>query len=424
MANVFIDENTMKAIADSIRDKTGSTELLLPADMAAAIAEITGGGGDSDIINYVLFMDEYGTKELYSKPTIDGDDCVNVVSKGLLAKPTKASTEQYNYTYSGWSMTPGGAADANALVNITEDRILYASFTSAVRSYTITYKDSDGTALKTESLPYGATPYYIPEKDGYSFDGWEPEITIVTGDAEYYAQWGEPQEYLLANYTWDQIVEFAESGQASKFNIGDTTTITLWDKDITVRLIGTNFDDLADGTGKAGMTFEVLGYPCNATGMNGAGFMCYSGSSYNTWTYLNTEFYKTANGFTDSGSPAKQLKNILGDHLKNVKKKLYNFNTSTIETFNAYAWLRSLSEFGFISNHDEGETYPIYTSNKPIAVSEECIYYDYGGATAVNHWTRSKFASGETQWYRINTTGSPEVVKGTKSSYGVFCFCI
>ena len=48
MANVFIQDSTMSAIGDAIRGKTGSTDKLLPADMAAAINGITtGGGGDS-----------------------------------------------------------------------------------------------------------------------------------------------------------------------------------------------------------------------------------------------------------------------------------------------------------------------------------------------------------------------------------------
>lgn len=42
--NVLIDENTMKAIADAIRKKTGKTAKILPADMAAEIESINGSG--------------------------------------------------------------------------------------------------------------------------------------------------------------------------------------------------------------------------------------------------------------------------------------------------------------------------------------------------------------------------------------------
>lgn len=46
MANVLINENTMSAIGNSIREKTGSTELILPADMPSAIESIPGGGDE------------------------------------------------------------------------------------------------------------------------------------------------------------------------------------------------------------------------------------------------------------------------------------------------------------------------------------------------------------------------------------------
>ena len=52
MANVWIEENTMKAIGDAIRAKTGKTDLILPADMPMEIARITGGeSGRTEILS-------------------------------------------------------------------------------------------------------------------------------------------------------------------------------------------------------------------------------------------------------------------------------------------------------------------------------------------------------------------------------------
>ena len=45
MANVLIEENTMIAIANAIRGKTGKTDLILPKDMAGEIESIVVGGG-------------------------------------------------------------------------------------------------------------------------------------------------------------------------------------------------------------------------------------------------------------------------------------------------------------------------------------------------------------------------------------------
>ena len=42
--------------------------------------------------------------------------------------PTKESTVQYHYTFSGWTRTEGGEADENALINITGDTNIYAAY--------------------------------------------------------------------------------------------------------------------------------------------------------------------------------------------------------------------------------------------------------------------------------------------------------
>ncbi|MBO5700896.1 MAG: hypothetical protein J6S71_00495, partial [Clostridia bacterium] len=169
-----------------------------------------GGGGSSDDVRYVTFMN--GGVELYVKPVATGDDCVDVLAKGFIETPTKESTAQTDYTYSGWSLTNGGAA-SNVLGAVTENRTVYAAYTESVRRYTISYYDGD-TLLKTESLPYGTIPSYAPAKEGYTFTGWTPAVEPVTCDASYTAIWIE--KYDFASLTWDQISEISESGEADK----------------------------------------------------------------------------------------------------------------------------------------------------------------------------------------------------------------
>jgi hypothetical protein len=81
MAKVFIEETTLTAIGDAIREKTGKTELIDPAKMSTEIASIAAGsgGGDSGIpdeaftltgdLSYRFstngwnwFVDQYGNK--------------------------------------------------------------------------------------------------------------------------------------------------------------------------------------------------------------------------------------------------------------------------------------------------------------------------------------------------------------------------
>ena len=48
MAKVFIEETTLTAIGDAIREKTGSTDLIAPGSMPAEIKSIVSGGGSGD----------------------------------------------------------------------------------------------------------------------------------------------------------------------------------------------------------------------------------------------------------------------------------------------------------------------------------------------------------------------------------------
>jgi hypothetical protein len=93
------------------------------------------------------------------------------------------------YTLVGW--TPD-------LAPVTADITYTAVYTAEARQYKITFVNGIDT-LWTDSVEYGQMPVYegeIPTKESdeqysYSFAGWTPEITIVTGDATYTAVFEE-----------------------------------------------------------------------------------------------------------------------------------------------------------------------------------------------------------------------------------------
>jgi len=115
------------------------------------------------------------------------------------ATPTKAADGEYTYAFSGW----------NPAVAVVSGNAEYtAVFTSipAGLTFTITWKNYDGTVLETDT---DVEPGTIPSYNGadpiraadvqytYAFSGWSPAIAAVSGNAEYTAQFTQ----TLRSYT-------------------------------------------------------------------------------------------------------------------------------------------------------------------------------------------------------------------------------
>lgn len=50
MAKVYLEDTTLTAIGSAIRNKAGTSDLLLPSEMPSAINDIQTGGGSSEVI--------------------------------------------------------------------------------------------------------------------------------------------------------------------------------------------------------------------------------------------------------------------------------------------------------------------------------------------------------------------------------------
>lgn len=246
---------SLKAIGNAIRAKNGTTDpLSFPDEMVEAINGITTGGGSSEDVRYVTFMN--GDQVLFVKPVAVGDDCADVIARGLIGTPTKESTAQYDYTYSGWSLTDGGSASSAALSSVTEDRTVYAAYTSAVRKYTITFYDDDGvTVLKTLTASYGSTITYEPVKQGYNFVEWSPALAEVTGDASYVASFEIASFYTMS---WADISAASTAGTAANmFAVGDTKPVRVNGKigtvsvnmELLVYILGFDHNSAVEGSG-------------------------------------------------------------------------------------------------------------------------------------------------------------------------------
>ena len=90
------------------------------------------------------------------------------------------------------------------------------TLTACSETYTITWQNYDGTVLEIDSdVQEGLMPTYdgaTPTKESnaefsYIFSGWSPEISTVTGNVTYVAQFNSVKnKYTVTWKNWDGTV--------------------------------------------------------------------------------------------------------------------------------------------------------------------------------------------------------------------------
>lgn len=112
------------------------------------------------------------------------------VAEGWISTPTAESTEQYDFTYTGWDNITG--------VMLT-NRTITAQYSETIRKYTITWYSRSGVSLGSKTAVYGAEVVYdgeIPtntsEENTYVynvFTGWDKSTGFIHEDVDVYAVW-------------------------------------------------------------------------------------------------------------------------------------------------------------------------------------------------------------------------------------------
>ena len=158
-------------------------------------------------VAYLYFYNEDGSSVLQIVECKDGADGAYTGST-----PTKASTAQYTYSFAGWSLTPGGPVNADALKNVTADRSVYAAFTSTLRTYTVYWKNGSTTLETDTNVPYGTVPTYngadpTHTNPDYVWNGWSPAVGAITGDTTYTAQFKD------TSYVYAKLIDRSISGE-------------------------------------------------------------------------------------------------------------------------------------------------------------------------------------------------------------------
>lgn len=399
-----------EAACNSIRAKTGKTDLITSGAMSAEIDGITGGGGGS-VEGYATVTFMNGADVLFSRLVMSGDDCPDPYVQNRIELPTKESTVQYDYTFNGWATADGGSADSNALKGITEDKVLYAAYKESVRMYTVTYYDEDGvTVLHTEQVAYGGSSDYKYQKAELMFKGWTPEPTNITGDMSCYGAWIEKPNF--ATSSWETIAAISAAGNAADaFTVGETRDIEIVGYNgakytIPFEIVGFNHDDLAGG-GKAGIT--IMSVPA-LTSKGPLNISTTLDQNKPVWLGANSSIRSSLNGAVFDGLPTE-----LQAVVKTVVKKTGTYSSGwvTADTEDK-VWIPSFVEMGasyrsgqnLVSNtHSiEGNTYARFTTDTDRKKYAVKVDGTYDSSTFANYVVRSP-ASNNSYCCIVTTSG-------------------
>ena len=157
------------------------------------------------------------------------------LSVNPISTPVQPSSTSTTYTFDGWSWSNGGTliSDLSAIV-ITADSVIYAHYASAVRKYTVSWKDGSDV-IETQQVDYGAEAIYsgnipVSQSDGdygmYKlFKGWDKCTSRIVEDTIVQAVWDskpEPVNKTLSQMTATELHALIMTGVLSPTGANNT----------------------------------------------------------------------------------------------------------------------------------------------------------------------------------------------------------
>ena len=145
------------------------------------------------VTSNLYYYDFEGEELFYTETISDGGD-----GGAYTGRPSKPATAANTYEFLGWSKRPNSTSvDADALLNVTADRKVYAAYRIIGQTYRVRFYSGTTLLLTVNNVPYGGRASYTgdtPAKTGvdnpedYQFVSWSPLPSGITGNTDCYAQ--------------------------------------------------------------------------------------------------------------------------------------------------------------------------------------------------------------------------------------------
>ena len=136
---------------------------------------------------------------------------------GSTAAPSYTARVNYGDTYSVTSPNVQGHSPSRQIVSGTMGATnMSVDVVYSANTYTVTFKDWNGTVLKTQQVQYGgaATAPANPTRTGYTFTGWDKAFTNVTANL-----------VVTAQYVQNEPVSTPVPSDAPQIVVGSKTTM-------------------------------------------------------------------------------------------------------------------------------------------------------------------------------------------------------
>ena len=402
MAEYLTNTNDLTSVANAIREKGGTTELLTyPDEFVTAIQAI-----------------QTGTKL----------QIIASVTSGAIVTATKGSLSVSGTSVNGtctlvvpeagtWSVsaTLGGQTSDTKTVSITDTYMVSLTFFSATITVTVDSGASvalqkDGATIQTK-ISTGTVVFTVTETGTYTIVATKNgkitsgSVDVVSGTTSYTLALNFLKDNFADN-DWTSIIAACHSGNVpSTWVVGNSKTMTINGASYQIDIIGKNHDTYTAGS-KAPLTFQLHDCYADKKAMN----------SSNT----------NSGGWKNSAMRTTHLPAILAlmptevqNGIREVSKKAsVGGASSTIETVSDKLFLLSEVEiFGSTISSAAGE-------------GTQYDYYKAGNSKVKNRngsgaywWERSPDASGSSYFCLVYSNGNAGI-NISRYAYGVaFAFC-